>query len=288
MNKKFLNISTIILTVVLAGLQMLPSIWDNIVCNWIRERSFWIALIAGGIVVLLHVIDCVFVKDRNKKKWLTTFLKHIIDEHLGSDTYQTRISILRKQKGYIVFFKTIWYYIVLNFFNNFKNGSWKESMNRVAIHLFSDYLVVYVRYSYPKAKRSCTYFRASDLSNKQKFNGVADKCFQEGLELSVNTPNITDITLPSDMRDLSEKHKKRVKVYMRACFFDEQYYDSLRGMQKIANNLYAVPIALNDQSIWGVVIIDSIRDDSHNFKEELSEYMASYMKIINFSLSALK
>lgn len=288
MDKKLLNISTIILTILLAGLQMLPEDWNCYFCNWIRKKSFYLALVCGCIVIGLHLIDIIFERNSNKKEWLKKFLKHIVDEHLGSDTYQTRISILRIQKGYVVFFKTLYYFIIVNFFNNFKNKCWKESLSRITIHFLSDYLVIYVRYSYPKAKKSCTYFRISDLSNKKIFNGIADKCCQEGIAISVTTPNISDISLTPNINDLNDNEKKRVKKYMKSCHFDQQYYDSIRLMKKIANNLYAVPIALNDQSIWGVVVVDSVRDEEHDFKEELKEYMASYMKIINFSLSALK
>lgn len=288
MNKKFLNISTIILTFVLTGLQMMPSDWNNLFCNWLRDYSFWIAFGACIIVVGLHLLDWLFSWDGTKKKWLRTFLKHIVDEHLGSDTYQIRISILRKQRGYIVFFKTLWYYVFVCFFNNFKNCCWKESFSRVAIHLLSDYLVIYVRYSYPKAKKSCTYFRLSDMVDRGHYNGIADRCFQDGIEINVMTNNISDIELPKNILSLSEGKRKKVKRYMKDCHIAEEYYGSLRTLHKISNNLYAVPVALNDQSIWGVVIVDCVGDICHNFKEDLKDCMASYMKIINFSLSSLK
>lgn len=75
---------------------------------------------------------------------------------------------------------------------------------------------------------------------------------------------------------------------MKDCYFDKEFYNSIKVMHKIANNLYAVPVALSDQSIWGVVIIDNGANDSLDFKSYLKSYMSSYMKIINFSLSSLK
>lgn len=247
-----------------------------------------IALSSSGIVIFLHLIDLFFKRDKHQKEWLKTFLKHIVDEHLGSDTYQTRISIFRKQAGYIVFVKTLWFYIVVCFINNFKNHCWKQSFRNIAIHLMSDYLVIYVRYSYPKAKKSCTYFRLSDKADKKKFNGIADKCYQQGIELSVSTDNINDINLPDKVNELSTKQKKRVVKYMSDCYFDKEFYNSIKIMHKIANNLYAIPVALSDQSIWGVVIIDNEANDNFDFKSYLKDYMSSYMKIINFSLSSIK
>lgn len=288
MNNKILNISTILLTIVLSSLGLIPTGWNNNFFQWIRENSFVIALSSGSLVIMLHLVDLFFNRDKYQKEWLKTFLKHIVDEHLGSDTYQTRISILRKQPGYIVFFKTLWFYVFVCFINNFKTRCWKQSLRNIAIHLMSDYLVIYVRYSYPKAKKSCTYFRLSDKSDKNKFNGIADKCYQQGIELNVTTDNINDINLPDDINKLSLRQKKRVEKYMKDCCFDNEFYNSIKVMHKIANNLYAIPVALSDQSIWGVVIIDNSANGSLDFKSDLKNFMPSYMKIINFSLSSLK
>lgn len=288
MNAKLLNISTIILTIVLSCLGFIPETGNNSIFQWIREHSLFIALFSGGAVVVLHLLDLCYKRNKYLKAWLKTFLKHIVDEHLGSDIYQTRISIFRKQAGYFVFLKTVWFYVFVCFVHNFKNCCWKQSLRNIAIHLMSDYLVIYVRYSYPKAKKSCTYFRLSDKADKNKFNGIADRCYQLGIEQCVTTNNINDIELPDTIKDLSIKQKKRVEKYMKDCYFDEEFYNSIRMMHRIANNLYAIPVALSDQSIWGVVIIDNVANDSIDFKSDLKDYMSSYMKIINFSLSSIK
>lgn len=288
MRSKFLNISSIILTLILSSLGLIPVKCENSLLQWMRENSLIIALFSGSLVILLHLLDLFFNRDKYQKEWLRTFLKHIVDEHLGSDTYQPRITIFRSQAGYIVFVKTLWFYVFVCFINNFKNHCWKQSFQNIAVHLMSDYLVIYVRYSHPKAKKSCTYFRLSDKSDKNKFNGIADRCYQQGIELSVTTKSINDINLPDDMNSLSLEEKKRVEKYMRDCYFDVEFYNSLKIMHKIANNLYAIPVALSDQSIWGVVIIDNETKNRIDFKSNLRDYMSSYMKIINFSLSSIK
>lgn len=288
MRNKLLNISTIILTLILSALGLIPAKCENSILQWIRENSLTIALLSGAIVIFLHLLDLFFFRDKYLKDWLRTFLKHIVDEHLGGDTYQTRISIFRKQPGYHVFLKTLWFYVFVCFIHNIKNHCWKQSLQNIAIHLMSDYLVIYVRYSYPKAKKSCTYFRLSDKADKDKFNGIADRCYQQGVEQCVTTDNINDIDLPDTINNLSEKQKKRVKRYMRNCYFDEEFYNSIKMMHRIANNLYAVPVTLSDQSVWGVVIIDNVNSDQLDFRPFLKDCMSSYMKIINFSLSSIK
>lgn len=287
-NQKILNISTIILTLILWGLQMLPDDKGGIVIEWLKEYLYWIAGISGGLVVVIHLFDLLCGREANLRKWLKVFLKHIADEHLAGDVYGVRISILRRQSGYIVFLKTVWYYVFLNFINNWKKRCWCQSFRNIAWHVLSDYLTVYVRYSYPKSKKSHVYFRLSDDFSRQEYNGVADKCYREGIELSVSTSCIKDIDVSRDLSSLSSKERNRVKIYMKKSYFAEQFYSTLRLMRNVSNNLYAIPIALNDQTIWGVVIVDNCRPERHDFKADLQDYMSSYMKIINFSLSSIK
>lgn len=288
MNQKILNILTIILTVVLWGLQMLPNNPTNLVLKWIKENIYWIAGASAVIVIALHIIDLYRGRERHIKEWLVTFLKHILDEHLAGEFYHTRISILRIEPGYKVFFKSLFHFVFRNFCNNFKNATWRNSFKDIAVHIMSDYLTVYVRYSYPKAKHSHVYFRLSDKSNRQQFNGIADKCYVEGLPQFVHTININEIDVTRPFEMLSNKEKSKVKKYMKDSHFSPIFYENLRLMHRISNNLYAVPITLSDQSIWGVVIIDNVSNEKCNFEEDLSTYMSSYMKIINFSLSSLK
>lgn len=288
MYSKLLNITVIVLTTILWALQMLPKETSNPLLLLVKEHIYWIAGISAFIVVGFHLLDIISTRDTYKKIWLKTLLKHIVDEHLGGDTYSTRISILRRQKGYIVFFKTLWYYLFLNIINNFKNKTWTRAIKSIAVHWFSDYLTIYIRYSYPKAKKSYTYFRLTDNAKNDQYNGVADKCYNEGVEVSVSTEYINDMHLPETMEELTPIERKKIFKYLNDCHFSEINYKSLLQIKKLSNNLYAVPVTQNDQSIWGVVIIDNNSKAKLSFKSRLDTYMSSYMKIINFTLSSLK
>lgn len=288
MNQNLLNILTIILTIVLWCLQMLPNDTSNVFLLWTENHLYLIAAISAGIVVLLHVVDFFVGKEHNVKAWLAKFLKHILDEHLVGEQYQVRISLMKVESGRKLFFKSFSYFIIKNFINNCKNSSWKNAWKCVTVHFLSDYLTVYVRYGYPKGKRSHVYFRLSESSNRKRYNGIADKCYSEGLSQKVHTVDISGIDVSLPFSELSTKDKQKVKKYMKDCFFDVSCYENLRLMHRISNNLYAVPVPLSDQSIWGVVIIDNISEMSNNFEAELEKYMPSYMRIISLSLSSLK
>lgn len=254
MNQKFLNILTILLTAILSGLQMLPNESNNTVLQWLNTYLYWIA--GTSAVIVLHIIDLYRGRERHIKEWLVTFLKHILDEHLAGEIYHTRISILRVERRYKVFFKSLFHFVFRKFCNNFKNATWKNSFKDIAVHIMSDYLTVYVRYSYPKAKHSHVYFRLSDKANRNQFNGIANKCLEEGVSQFVHTIDISGIDVTRSFDKLSSNEKNKVRKYMKESYFASSFYSSLRLMHRISNNLYAVPIALSDQSIWGVVVIE--------------------------------
>ena len=163
----------------------------------------------AAIVITLHIIDLYRGRERHIKAWLVTFLKHILDEHLAGEIYHTRISILRVERGYKVFFKSLFYFVFSNFCNNFKNATWRNSFKDIAVHIMSDYLTVYTKYSYPKAKNSHAYFRLSDNANRNQFNGIANKCLEEGVPQFVHTIDISgiDVTRPFDKLSSNEKNK---------------------------------------------------------------------------------
>ena len=111
----------------------------------------------------------------------------------------------------------------LNFINNWKKWCWRQSLSNIAWHIFSDYLTVYVRYSYPKSKKSYVYFRLSDNVSRQEYNGIVDKCYREGIELSVSTTCIKDIDVTKDLSTLSNKERNKVKLYMRKSFLPSNF-----------------------------------------------------------------
>lgn len=59
-------------------------------------------------------------------------------------------------------------------------------------------------------------------------------------------------------------------------------------MNTKANNLYALAISNEDEEIWGVLIIDNVKEGKRSFKEELRDVVADYAKIFCFTLSTVK
>lgn len=283
MRSKWLNILVIAFTAILWAMQMIPAQkeGENFFLPYLREYRYWIAFTSFVLVILYHLYDIFVEREHVQRKWIKKFLRHIVYLDLGGDNYHTRVSILRPKSGYQIFIKRVWYFIILRFIENFKEKTWKQSFKQIPIHLFSKYLIVYQRYSYPQEKKSYTYFR--DYGE----NGVAVKCYREGIDCAVNTTSISDIELPEKFSDLKGTNLKRVKKYMKDSFIDEKNYDSLLTMVKRANNIYATPIII-EQKVWGVLIIDNDEQSVVPFKNMIDPVIERYIKLFVFTIGHLK
>ena len=284
MRSKWLNISVIVLTAVLWLMQMLPDKKDGefFILPYLRDYKYLIALISFLSVVGYHLYDIAVDREKIQKKWIKKFLRHIVCLDLGGENYHTRVSILRPKYGYQIIWKRLWYFMILRFIENFKEHTWKQSFKQIPIHLFTKYLIVYQRYSYPIEKKSYTYFRV------YKDNGAAVKCYTEGIDVEVNTNYISDIELTDSFLELPANAKKRVKKYMQESYIDMRNYDSLLTMVKRANNIYATPIITEQQDVWGVLIIDNDEPNPVSFKKRIDPVIERYIKIFVFTISHLK
>ena len=283
MRSKWLNILVIVFTAILWAIQMIPAQKEGEIffLPYLREYKYYIAFASFALVILYHLYDIFVEREHIQKKWIKKFLSHIVYLDLGGDNYHTRVSILRPKWGYQIFIKRVLYFIIQRFIENFKKGTWKQSFRQIPIHLFSKYLIVYQRYSYPQEKKSYTYFR--DYGE----NGVAVKCYREGIDCAVNTTCISDIDLPEKFSGLKGTNLKRVKKYMKDSFIDEQNYDTLLTMGKRANNIYATPIII-EQKVWGVLIIDNDEQDEVVFKKMIDPVIERYIKLFVFTIGHLK
>lgn len=263
---------------------MIPEHKDGewLILEQIRNNKYKIALATFLLVLLLHIIDIIVERKSIPKSWVKQFLHQIVDLDLGGNNYHTRVSILRVKKGYSIIIRQLFYLFIIRFFENFKERTWIQSIRQIPIHLFSDYLYIYQRYSFPREKKSYTCFRVKER------NGVAVKCYREGVDCEIVTSCISDIKLPSKFKDLSSVNKKRVKKYMQDSYIAEDNYITLLSMVKRANNIYATPIINEHQQVWGVLIIDNDENQIVSFKKIIEPVIERYIKMFVYTISHLK
>lgn len=279
------KIAGIAFTVLLWYLQEIPSSSQEWYDLFLKEHKIGIALFALIMAIGFVVIDCYIAYYENKssiRKWVDSFLKHIIKEHLSGRNFQTRISILRPCKGYEIIIPYLLVYplkaILYSHYKICNKAYWEN----IPYKLFDKYLIIYARYGHSDNVVSYTHFLLTERD--EPCNGIADKCFKEELEQEVCTDNITNIHLPQKYMYAD----RAIKKYMQDSYIDEKYYDTLLLMNTKANNLYAIPIFNENQRIWGVMVIDNDSNERISYKEKLDSHIAMYQKIFSYTLQILK
>lgn len=283
MKTKLLNISVIVLTIVLWGLQMthvLPQEWSF--TKFVKDYILWIASISGGLVVSLHLWDLIHGRDNIRKKWLKQLFSHIISAELGGKNYYTKVSLLRPRYGYQIFFQYLFYCFILSLYDNTAKRKWKLRIKNIPIHFRTQYLTIYARYSYPKMKKSYTHIRITDIENH--YNGIAEKAFRDGVVEHAKSLRISDIVMNTELDLIPSPDRSKIKRYMRDFHFSEYYYNTLQNINLPPNHIIAVPILKDDADIWGVVTVDINSENYEEFNDELFATMGNYANIISQTL----
>lgn len=250
--------------------------------EYIKNHIFCIACISGGIVVGLHVYDMFYSKHAIRKKWLRQFFAHIIATELGGYNYYTKISLMRPKYGYQIILPYLIYCFVLSFYDNTANHKWILRLKNVPIHLRTQYLTIYARYSYPKNKKSYTHIRITEIENH--YNGLAEKSYRDGQIEFAKSNKISDIIMNTELDIIPSPDRRKIKKYMRDFHFSDYYYNTLQNINQPSNHIIAVPI-LSDVEVWGIMTVDINADIYEAFDDDLVETMGNYAKIISHTIN---
>lgn len=277
---------TLSFTGILWYLQEIPGSskeWYDIFLRAHKYPVFCFALAGDLLTQVTSYLIKTYKTGSITKQWVKKLLEHIVQERLGGRNYQTRISLLRPQKGY----KLWWFYLVKMPVYNKLNGrnlpDWKTFKKNIP-SAFKEYLYVYTRYGHSDDHKSFTLFQISDRNELP--NGVADKCFKEQQEQDVQTACVSHLHLPPSYKEA--KTDRKLSSYMRDTYIQEEQYHTLLAMNTRSNNLYAAPIFNESQHIWGVLIIDNDSPQKTSFKSLLENYIGEYQNIFSYTLPLIK
>lgn len=284
---RFLDkIFAILLTALLWYLQEYKSDSPRPFTKFLTQYKFDVALYGLLITLLIAIIVYIYeaVKKRNAiDSWAKSFMEHIIAEHLSGGNWKTRITIFKPQKGYKLILSYIFIYPIKAFLMTDYKINGQAFWTNIPYKLFSDYLAIYSRICFSNNKDSFTHFKITNRTDKT-YNGIADKCYREQVECSVSTDFISHDELSKSYKNTN----RLVKKYMEDSYIDKKYYATLRSMNTIPNNMYAIPIFYRNQKIWGVMIIDSNTCEKIDYSRILEEYIAYYQNIFSFTIQILE
>ena len=157
-------------------------------------------------IVALQIIFF-FLTENDYKNWLSKLFQHIIDQSLGGQTYETRITLYVERKGWR-FFGASFGFAIARFFSERTIKYFAGIPNP-----FKNCLLPYVRFSYPEKEQTITTFHAITREH-ENCEGAVKQCYKTGKVVPIQTEYINNIKLPSDINSLGREEKRKVTKYM--------------------------------------------------------------------------
>ena len=224
-------------------------------------------------IVLLQLLFY-FLTENDYKQWLGKLFQHIIDQSLGGQTYETRITLYVEKKGWH-FFWTPLFFALARIFTE-KTFRYIPGVPNP----FRKCLIPYARFSYPEKEPTYTVFRAVSKEQVQ-CEGAVEQCYKTGKDVFISAPFINDIILPVDIKDIPNDKRQMVKDYMNKTGLS---YNKLRRLQRKANVVYAIPLRRGPH-IWGVLVFDNnSKDNPISLKDKLKDVIDNYQKTIQITI----
>lgn len=244
----FQFISSIILAIIIAALQLLPGYIEkhnndfskSNVVKWLDNNSFWIVIICGVLIVMIYAIGGCIQTSKLEKQWSNKLLQSIADSCFFGNNNHTRLTIFRPN-------------------NNGKK------------------LKQFARFTYPENENvPAKPIKVS--TERERYNGVVDKCFREGRIVEAHASSLSSIVLSKKFDE--NEHCRTIEKYLKDTFIDKSHYQTLLKMHRKSTNLYACPILFSDdKTIWGVLIIDNDDSTEFQFTPESIDLMSHYINI---------
>ena len=235
--------------------------------------------VALGFIVVIIFLQILFglIASNDYKEWISKFFRHVIDQDLGGQNYETRITLYIERKGvHFLLSSTIY---AINQLLSSKGCVYFSAIPNP----FNTYLFPYSRFSYPEKATARTTFRALNNDNDTA-EGAVEKCYKTGKDVYIKAPYINDIKLPKEENQLTKENMARVKEYIATTGIS---YKKLRLLQRKANCIYAIPLR-KGAHIWGVLVFDNNSENTPiDLKDKLKNVIDNYQKIIQLTIEKI-
>ena len=258
--------------------------------SFLVEYGFRIGFAASAVVFVIGLYYSYLYYNSEKKildKWAHMLLKHILNQYLANDNYNTRLTIFKPKKGWKTWGKYICDVILGNFFDNCRKKRILLSLSSFPIHARTIYLQQTDRVASSKNPSSMTIFKTTVRG--EDYNGIADKCHREDLDKVFAEANpLGNSEIPKKYPEGNDENSRRIRNYMSAMCIDREYYDVFRGMNFRTKQVLAFPLRKSDDSIWGIVVVDTDDNFGDSLENLLKEHIGDYQVMFRSMCESLK
>lgn len=250
---------------------------DNKDC-YLVQNGLCIGVTISSIVLLIGLYYSYLTYNSDGivlDKWVHMLLRHILDQYLANDNYNTRLTIFKPKIGWKTWGKYICQVILGNIVENSQNKKLLLSFKNFPIHGRTMYLQQHDRVTSSKCPRSMTIFKTTVRG--EELNGIADECFREDKDRCfAQADSLNEIEIPKKYPTDNDASSVRIRNYMEAMKIGRNHYDVLRGMNFRTKQLLAFPLRKPDDSIWGIVVVDTDDDFGQTLDDILKEHIGDY------------
>lgn len=255
---------------------------------FVAQYEVEIGLAIMGVVMSLSYYYLYIISDETTlNKWTHMLLKHILSQYLANDNYNTRLTLFKPKIGWKAWAPYICHVIIGNLFDNIRNHTFLLSLRNFPFRARTVYLQQSDRVASSKLPGSMTIFRTSVRGGS--YNGVADRCYREDHDsLFAQTDSLVGLTIPKFYPEGKDDNSKNIRTYMERMHIGREFYDVFRGINFKAKQVLAFPLRNSDESIWGVVVVDTEDNFEKSLKDLLKDHIGDYQVMFRSMCSSLK
>lgn len=257
---------------------------------YLVQNGLWVGVAISDVVLLIGLYYSYLTYNSDRivlDKWVHMLLRHILDQYLANDNYNTRLTIFKPKKGWKTWGKYISHVIFGNIVENSHNKKFLLSFNNFPIHGRTMYLQQSDRVTSSKCPGSMTIFKTTVRG--EELNGIADECFREDKDRCFAQANtLNNIEIPKKYPTGNEEVSVRIRNYMGAMKIGRNHYNVFRGMNFRAKQVLAFPLRKPDDSIWGIVVVDTDDDFGQSLDDILKDHIGDYQVMFRSMCKSLK
>ena len=280
-------ISGSLLTSLLWALQEIKAKYPN--NAFINENALWIGLAISGAVLLVGLSYCYWYYKLDKivqNRWTHTLLRYILAQYLLNDN-NTRLTVFKPKIGWKTWIPYLCNVIFGNIVENIKNKKFLLSLYNFPIHGRTIYLQQTDRVLNAKCPVSMTIFRTTVRGGD--YNGVADKCYREDRDkLYAHAGSLNGVVIPKEYPEGNDENSDHIRTYMREMNIGREYYDVFRGMNFKTKQVFAFTLRNPDDSIWGIVVVDTDNDFNQSLDDLLKDHIGDYQVMFRSMCETMK
>ncbi len=216
---------------------------------FLYHNSFECAIICIVTVAVLHAISSYYLPFQDSRKQRKNFIQKLMDHLFDNQHDQIRITIFKD---------TYYLTILLTFFKNSIKQIWKRNY----LYRFpkpGNYIQAKHREGvhYPNSN---TYFKFSKNIHTECEGIAAVSRHNQVDEIRTNLPNIRSFNFENKKKLGRSKEDRMIKDYMDQCCIHD--LNTLKRIQLPPRHIYSTPIMQRNGKPCGVLVVDSIQEES--------------------------